>query len=337
MTRKIRIQQRTGIEALNAIDEKSVLKLMEDGVLVQLHISYWRPYSRLSEADLGIKTDSEIKKYLQFGRKKLLPPYVILQVERVEANARRNLEDHSFPCLWGRFIPITAWDEWHEENERIKAQFHVVMESVINEMPNIAVELDQIYRKMAEDAQTRLHFIEKELPDNFVDQFVQLCKAQIPTQDAMRAACKYSEVYNYIPLPEQLNINVQAEGMKSQVADELNKQKQEIMTGFFADINLALRQMVASVCQNVKTSIEKNDRLVSRSVVGLKNLITKVEVMNFHNDPDVAGMINDIKKELDNKDSLNMFVTLNNVQETANEQIAKFTAMKESRYSAIEV
>ena len=88
-------------ETLTPIDENWVLRLMQKGVIIQLHIGYWRPYSRLSESELGISEDGSVKEYLQLGRKKLLPPEMVARLENIEKRARYALEENSFKCFWG--------------------------------------------------------------------------------------------------------------------------------------------------------------------------------------------------------------------------------------------
>ena len=49
----------------------------------------------------GISEDGSVKEYLQFGRKKLLPPEIVARLENIDSVHRYALEENSFKCFWG--------------------------------------------------------------------------------------------------------------------------------------------------------------------------------------------------------------------------------------------
>jgi hypothetical protein len=268
-------------QALTPIDENWVLKLMQKGVLVQLHIGYWRPYSRLTESELGISEDESVKEYLQLGRKKLLPPEMVARLENIEKRARYALEENSFKCFWGRFVPVTAWNRWRDENEVIKSQFYAIRDEVISNLPESIGQLRDIYSQMAMEAYKRSKYdSEAQVPEHYIETFISKCLEQIPSPDDMRRLFKYEEVYTYIPLPNQLTLQQMGspeDAMRRQVAQEMNDHKQEMVADFLAEINTNLRSMIVDACQSVRDSIRRNERLVPRSVMGLRNLLSKLE------------------------------------------------------------
>jgi hypothetical protein len=253
-------------QALTPIDENWVLRLMQKGVLVQLHIGYWRPYSRLSESELGISEDGSVKEYLQLGRKKLLPPEIVARLENIEKRARYALEENSFKCFWGRFVPVTAWNRWRDENDEIKGQFYSIRDEVISSLPESMGQLRDIYARMAMEAYKRSRYdSEAQVPDHYIETFISKCLEQIPSPDDMRRLFRYEEVYTYIPLPSQLG-QLQQSGspedtMRRQVAQEMNQHKQEMVADFLAEINTNLRSMIVDACINVRDSIRRNDGL----------------------------------------------------------------------------
>jgi len=333
-------------QALTPIDENWVLKLMQKGVLVQLHIGYWRPYSRLSESELGISEDGSVKEYLQLGRKKLLPPEMVARLENIEKRARYALEENSFKCFWGRFVPVTAWNRWRDENESIKSQFYAIRDEVISNLPNSIGQLRDIYSQMAMEAYKRSKYNPNaEVPGNYISSFIEKCLGQIPSPDDMRRLFKYDEVYTYIPLPNQRTMqqieSSPEDAMRRQVAQEMNQHKQEIVADFLAEINTNLRDMVIQVCQSVRESIRRNERLVPRSVVGLKNLISKLERLNFHDDDQLSKMMDDIRSEIDKpsdkRDLPNLDAILSEILAECKDQIQEIESWRPSRYEALEL
>jgi hypothetical protein len=319
---------------------------MQKGVLVQLHIGYWRPYSRLSESELGISEDGSVKEYLQLGRKKLLPPEMVARLENIEKRARYALEENSFKCFWGRFVPVTAWNRWRDENEEIKSQFYAIRDEVISNLPQSIGQLRDIYAQMAKDAYKRSKYdFEAQVPEHYIEAFISKCLEQIPSPDDMRRLFRYEEVYTYIPLPNQLTLQQAGsspeDAMRRQVAQEMNQHKQEMVADFLAEINANLRDMVIQVCQSVRDSIHRNDRLVPRSVMGLRNLLSKLERLNFHDDDQLSKMMDDIRSEIDKpadkRDIPNLDAVLSEVLTSCREQIQEIESWRPSRYEALEL
>jgi hypothetical protein len=330
-------------QALTPIDENRVLRLMQKGVLVQLHIGYWRPYSRLIESELGISEDGSVKEYLQLGRKKLLPPEMVAKLENIEKRARYALEENSFKCFWGRFVPITAWNRWRDENESIKSQFYSIRDEVISNLPQSIGQLRDIYAQMAMEAYKRSKYdSEAQVPGHYIETFISKCLEQIPSPDDMRRLFRYEEVYTYIPLPDNLQqSNRTRDDMHRQVAREMEQHKQEMVAEFLAEINTNLRDMVIQVCQSVRDSIRRNERLVPRSVMGLRNLLTKLERLNFHDDDQLTRMMDDIRIEIDKpsgkRDIPNLDAILSEVLDSCREQIQEIESWRPSRYEVLEL
>ena len=330
-------------QVLTPIDENWVLRLMQKGVIIQLHIGYWRPYSRLSESELGISEDGSVKEYLQLGRKKLLPPEAVARLENMEKRARYALEENSFKCFWGRFVPVTAWNRWRDENEEIKEQFYAIRDEVISNLPQSINQLRDIYAQMATDAYRRSSYNSNaNVPESFINGFIDKCLEQIPSPDDMRRLFKYDEVYTYIPLSDNLQqSNRISDDMHRQVAREMEQHKQEMVIDFLAEINASLRNMIVDACQSVRDSIRRNDRLVPRSVMGLRNLLSKLERLNFHDDDQLTKMMDDIRSEIDKpadkRDISNLNVILNEILTECRDQIQEIESWRPSRYEALEL
>jgi len=300
----------------------------------------------LIESELGISEDGSVKEYLQLGRKKLLPPEMVARLENIEKRARYALEENSFKCFWGRFVPVTAWNRWRDENESIKSQFYAIRDEVISNLPQSIGQLRDIYSQMAMEAYKRSKYdSEAQVPEHYIQTFISKCLEQIPSTDDMRRLFRYEEVYTYIPLPSQLTLQQTGSSpedtMRSQVAQEMNHHKQEMVADFLAEISASLRGMIVDACQSVRDSIRRNERLVPRSVMGLRNLLSKLERLNFHDDDQLTKMMNDIRSEMDKpsdkRNIPNLDAVLGEVLDSCREQIQEIESWRPSRYEALEL
>ena len=121
----------------------------------------------------------------------------------------------------------------------------------------------------------------------------------------------------------------------------MNQHKQEMVADFLVEINTSLRNMIVGACQSVKDSIRRNDRLVPRSVMGLRNLLAKLERLNFHDDDQLSKMMEDIRSEIDKpadkRDIPNLDAVLSEVLDSCREQIQEIESWRPSRYEALEL
>ena len=101
---------------------------MAQGLIVKLRISRWRAKAKLDFDKLGLTFVNDdsldfMKKYVSLGTQKLLPPAEMGAMEVLERRARNNLKSYSFDTIWGRFVPMTAFDEWKANNDAIYEDF----------------------------------------------------------------------------------------------------------------------------------------------------------------------------------------------------------------------
>ncbi len=347
--RKEQIAEETGIapEELATVGEDKVLSMMERGVLVRLRIQYWRPYAKLRLADLGLdEVNGNTKGYIQLGRKKLLPPDLIAKVETVERRARTALRENSLRCFWGSFIPTTAWSKWRELSDKLEARFYEVRDEIIEALPASKETLHEIYSEMAAEAYRRSKLdANVEVPLDFIERFVNACLSRIPSAEQIRAAYRYNEVYNYIPLPSQVKAHVEGlieDDMRRQIAAQMHEEKKAMMDGFMSEVSAGLRNMIVKVAESVKASIEQNDgKLIPRSTSDIKRLLEKLDRLNFYDDTAIQGMVADIRAEVDKplkeRDVPSIRKVLDEVLTTSQKQISEIASRTPSRFDDIEL
>lgn len=346
--RKEVISEDTGVATcqIGTISEREVLAMMESGLLVALHISYFRPYTQLDEKDLGIEGNGELRKVVELGRRVLLPKAVISTIETVERQARTALKKCSIRCYWGSFVPSTAWARWKEESSKFRTKFFKVRDNIINDLPSSKTLLEETYRNLASDAFRRSTMnATAEVPPEFIGNFVEVCMRRFPTAEVIMASFNYTEVYNYIPLPMQISEHMESMlrgNLQQEIAIEMRANKDRVLAGFYSEVTGGLREMMAKVAESVRVSIANNSgTLIPKATSDLKRMLEKIDLLNFYDDSELSSMVAEIRAEVDkplkDRDGPTINDVLGNVLTTCKDQIELLTAQKESRYDALEI
>ena len=95
------------------------LSLMQEGVIVRLHIGRWRAKAGLTWTDLGLELDqetgSDLKEIISLGYKRLLPKDIIRELDSIDSKARKWLDAKAYRTHWGFFLPAMLLAAlWHE-------------------------------------------------------------------------------------------------------------------------------------------------------------------------------------------------------------------------------
>jgi len=308
------------------IEDDWALALMSQGVIVKLSLSRWRAYMTLDEEMLGIKSvddDSSVfmSNYIKLGKHKLLPPKVLGEIRTIESRARSLLDAFSFPTVWGRFVPFTAFEEWESQNSLIREDFIAQAKALGNDYDNIVGAVKNDYRHLAKDVWSRLYPNDTGgATESFIENFVINIIEKIPSSPDIVASFKYNVTYFIIPMPSFIEENVaKAEDIrresemkefkteiekdtKRRISEEYIAKKKELIDGFLESTVSAMRKYVGDLCDSVLQSISQKShsgRVTSRHVNKLTTMVKKVRRLNFYNDEEVARLINGLETELE--------------------------------------
>lgn len=190
------------------------LKLMKEGVLVNIHIGRWRAKTGLSWDDLGIKVSDETNKVLNsiinLGSKNLLPAEVIKELDSLESKARRLLVKSSFQTYWGRFIPVGAYAEWKADNDELIAEYFTKRDEIVANYDQLIYQVMVAYEAAARSSYERLKALApesiEEFPSEteFVNIFTSRVNSKLPTAQDVHDSFYYSVELNFVPLPDLL-------------------------------------------------------------------------------------------------------------------------------------
>ncbi len=200
-------------ESFNDIQTKNPrwLSLMQEGVLVSLHIGRWRGKTKLDWGDLGVDIAptvvDEMQNIFDLGHKKLLPAELLKELDRIESGARKWLQKKAYKTYWGYFVPVTAYVEWKEKNEELQSRYFALRDRIVREYDEIVTRLLDDYRLAAAEAYRRLSVLSPmyvatfESEGAFVDAFIHSVETRIWSPEDIRASFYFNVELSYVPLP----------------------------------------------------------------------------------------------------------------------------------------
>lgn len=166
---------------------------LQKGVIVDIQIRRYRGMTTLDFAELGINEESsaDLKKflssYIRPGQKRLIPAAIEGHLRSIESQARQNLKEHSFPCEalgeGGKFVPVSAYRDFKEENERLCEEFYRVRDEFAENYDSIIERVRRDYKVLAENLYRQSHPDAKRMNRKFVNQFVDSIISQIPPKE----------------------------------------------------------------------------------------------------------------------------------------------------------
>jgi len=324
MTEDIQLNDRT--IKVEEFREAWSFALMKRGLLVKLSIAAWSGKSTLKFEDLGIRfADADIlkfmKKYVHLGTYKLFPPLVFSEIKAVIHRAKKNLDDHSFDTVWGKFVPWTALEMWERENKIIHDDFLQMVRNIGNEYDEIIRAVKREYFNMARDTWKRLYPESQDQPtEAFVTNFVNKIVAKIPTREDLLSRFKYETVYSVILMPSVLEGNIEKakeikresenkdftsrleKQLKERLAEQYVQERKEYIDGFLNSTVMAMRGYVAELCDSVLQSMGRKalkKKLTDSHKTRLRKMIQKVRYLNFYDDNEISRLLNELETEMD--------------------------------------
>lgn len=169
---------------------------LQDGVIIDLVIKRWRGKNKLDESEMGLQQSSNndysnfMNKYVTLGSKNLFPKDVLEKISSIEVRTRKNLKEYSYESPWGRFVPLTAYDKWKENNEKFKEEFFKMRDEIVDDYPNIISTVKEDYKPLAGSVYKRINGLPIDqptaIPSDFIQEFLQSIIDQIPSPDEIK-------------------------------------------------------------------------------------------------------------------------------------------------------
>tara|TARA_R110000824_G_scaffold8450_3_gene38465 strand:+ start:824 stop:1909 length:1086 start_codon:yes stop_codon:yes gene_type:complete len=296
--------------------------LMTKGIIVRLKMSRWRATAPLRFEELGLRFDDDnafkfMKKYVQLGSEKLLPPEILNELNGIETKSRTNLKNHSFETIWGNFIPYTAFNNWEEIDNVCKEDYYEAAKKLSEKYDEIVAVVKQEYKILAADVWSRQN-PNVEPPASFIDEFVAKIIAKIPSQTDIVKSFKYDITYFTIPIPsivaedmakakdiaissdkKEHSAQLEKEAQEK-IAQKYLERKEELVDSFLEATVTSMRNYVGDLCDSVIFSLNNNSKndINKNQVRKIQTMIKKVRLLNFHDDKEINSSLNELETEI---------------------------------------
>jgi len=164
-------------ERIESIKEDWAKTMMQEGVIVDIHIGRWRAKKKIDIGDdFGITMSSQeetefFTNYIHPGQKNLLPSDLIKKLSKIEQQSRANLDKFSFETVWGRFIPATAFQSWKDKNDELKSNYFKIRDQIDKDYDSIVDTVKKEYVSAAIKAYKTKNGQDEEIPDSYIVDF----------------------------------------------------------------------------------------------------------------------------------------------------------------------
>lgn len=311
-----------GERSFEAIDWR---RLIQDGVLVRLHIRRCRFSTRLTLEDIGIRVDDDtvrekLSKWLILGEKRLLPVAYMKALSRLESGARYVLKERSFRTELGAFVPSSAYIAWRDTTAELKTQYEALRDEIIANHRSLTQQVLAEYEVIAADTYQRLCGTHPELvretQEHFVTAYCNRITSQIPSPDRIRETFAFTyllvdglsqlettQAQRSVQEEQETTVDVarsqvqQREWQRSVLEQDLRRHAQErvsmALDSFLSSVVSQLRTLTYDVTCDVLATLQRRggETLAHQSVRQLHNLLTQVRALNFYGDTEMERMM----------------------------------------------
>jgi hypothetical protein len=306
-------------------------RLIQDGVLVRLHIRRCRFSTRLVLEDIGVRVDDDevrekLSKWLILGEKRLLPVAYMKALARIESSARYALKERSFRTELGAFVPSSAYIPWRDTTEDLKTQYEALRDDIIANHRSLTRQVLAEYEVIAADTYQRLRGthpgLVTEAQEQFVTNYCNRITSQIPSPDRIQETFDFK--YLLIDGLSQLGtgqaestahaqegraatVDVarsqiqQREWQRSVLEHDLRMHAQErvstALDSFLTQVVSQLRNLTYDVACDVLSTLQRRggESVAHQSVRQLNNLLSQVRALNFYGDTEIERMMDQIQ------------------------------------------
>jgi len=246
--------------------------MFKDGVLVDLHIGWWRAHKSLSANDLNIR-EEDVPDIFNLGVKLLIPKEERAKFNKIEQRSRKRLEAYSFPFFVGttcRFVPLKMLENVIQDLNESKKEFDQLVEEMLDN-----------YDDIRDAMLVRYHDIRESLEPFY------------PSLSLLRT--KYYFKWNVFEIGEATEactaeLTAEYENFKRRLNDEFNS----FVSGAVKD----LRSEVSTTCDKLLKKIEGGEIIKEQTLTSVKNVIDRFDKLNFVGDGKVSESLDVLRSSL---------------------------------------
>jgi len=309
---KNEIAQRLGCDPddIRVRMDATATKLARKGILVDLKIRRERFELSLDAEDIGIEAKDDyqdfLNEYVRLGRRRLIPVSYLKNLDALEVKARRLLKESSFYTAWGYFVPYQVYEELRRRLEEYKDDYKRLHDRILDDYDSIRTST---YMKYREAAQEVYRTLKKDpyvgVPEEFVENFVFRVMNAFPTVEEIEVSHKFEINLSFVPVTSMMTemesrmANAVMAKAENAVAEEIRQSYTRHVEGFISDLAAQLRSMIFEVVSAAQDNVKKHGHLPGPSVNSLRQLVSKVQSLNFMEDRVVIQQLGELSDMLD--------------------------------------
>jgi len=319
------ISDSTGInpEKIQTTMEQWALPLLRRGIIVRIEIKYWRARKKLSASDIGFENDNNFiqsfsENYLNFGTKLLLPKSVMNRIKAAEEQSRKNLIDHSFDTVWGRFVPCTMFSEWKERDEVCKKSFQSLRDDICENYYAYVEEIIQEYKVFCSILWKEGNINKTKWGDyqNFENDFLTGIRSNILSKENFKESFKYNSFFFFVPMPDEVEKDVQKAKdvmnqtqiqqeehmMNIELQKDMKQYRAEQLESFIDSTVGQIKDTIINIVDDLRESVALDmdcNLTVGKNRTNLLKMVHKVRSLNFIDDKSIDEALDRIQADLD--------------------------------------
>ena len=292
---------------------KDFTSIFIDGVLMQIHVSFWSGARILRPEDLGLKPEQVATAY-KLGRKMLVPEEVIRNFRRIEGQARRIVEEnsHHFPIGSANFVTRKSFAKITKKLDVLKAKYLALVDDLVTKYDQYRQEILPVYEEAADNAFLTstpemmvggLDTYDREADRMaFKTAFLARLNNYYPPVESLKAKFSLAWDIYEIAAPQLRETNgtsvIESEEERAKSVITARTHMQNKIEGFVTDVVKVLRTEATEVCSRIATAIKEGRVIRSTTVNSLKVFIERFKDMNFVGDQTIEAQLDAIQKEL---------------------------------------
>ena len=310
-------------------------KVLRDGIIVSITITQFQGYAKLTTerlSNLGAKFESskaEVDETIRAGSYYLIPKAIDRAIRRVVNRSRVNLERYSFPVLWGRMVPASAYEAWSEAHRALEVEFNDLVDALCENLDARIDEQTEKFRAIFWDVAAQAQMfgwagatdsIAYTQIEAWVEECVQDLVSQIPSAEVIRSRYTWSTDYRWAPMSDEI---AQAEANAQRIRDEasvdaatMSDERRKMLESMGAEVKASLERQRSEVentfraaekdfysrlqqtAQDIASAIDRNGSLGAKPALALRNMIETITTLNVFDDKDISALAADLSSRL---------------------------------------
>jgi len=296
-------------------------KVLRDGIIVSITITQFQGYAKLTTerlANLGAKFESSkdaVDETIRAGSYYLIPKKIDRAIRRVVNRSRVNLERYSFPVMWGRMVPASAYEAWSEAHKDLESEFNALVNNLCLNLDSRIADQTEKFRTIFRDVAAQMG-----ADADWVEACVQDLVSQIPSAEVIRSRYTWSTDYRWAPMSDEI---AQAEANAQRIRDEasvdaatMSDERRKMMESMGAEVKASLERQRSEVestfraaekdfysrlqqtAQDITSAINRNGSLGAKPALALRNMIETVKTLNVFDDADINKLAEGLDRRL---------------------------------------